>query len=146
MTTVTPSSGRGPSSAPSSAVRTPAAAHLRTISRCQSTANHSTTALAIVGPTPSACASSSLPAAAAPPPTPAGGRGGPPPPAGAPPPGGGGGPGGGRGRGGGSPGAGGGRGGGGRGPPTPRHKGCCLALSRFASSWLPLADSEPSLL
>ena len=41
----------------SSAIRTPAARHLSTIARCQSTVNHSTTAAAIVGPTPSTAAS-----------------------------------------------------------------------------------------
>ena len=38
---------------------TPAASHVSTMARCQSTANHSMTASAMVGPTPSAAASSS---------------------------------------------------------------------------------------
>ena len=45
--------------AASSSIRTPAARHLRRISRCQSSANHSLSEAAMVGPTPSAAASSS---------------------------------------------------------------------------------------
>ena len=56
---MTPASGRGPESAPASSIRTPASAQRRTTSACQSTANHSRTASAIVGPTPSAAANSS---------------------------------------------------------------------------------------
>src|SRR3954451_25000123 len=48
-----PRSGRGPSSTRSSAIRTPASRHLRTMSRCQSTVNHSRRLSAMVGPTPS---------------------------------------------------------------------------------------------
>ena len=49
---------RGVDSSRSSAMLTPAASHLSTIARCQSTVNHSITDSAIVGPTPSAAASS----------------------------------------------------------------------------------------
>ncbi len=48
-----PSSVRGTSGSSSSASRTPAARHRSTIERCQSTANQSTIASAMVGPTPS---------------------------------------------------------------------------------------------
>ena len=47
----------------SSASRTPAARHLSTIARCQSTSNHSRSAAAMVGPTPSTSASCSSEAA-----------------------------------------------------------------------------------
>ena len=47
-TIVSPSSVRGIDSSRSSAIETPAAAHRSTISRCQSTPNHSTTDAAIV--------------------------------------------------------------------------------------------------
>lgn len=59
-TTVSPSSGLGPSSspAPSSSIRTPASRHLRRISRCHSSANHAFTEAAMIGPTPSASDSS----------------------------------------------------------------------------------------
>src|SRR6266540_5613857 len=63
-TMVIPSSGRGPASVRSSASRTPAARHFSTISRCQSTANHSLSDSATVGPTPSTPAISSAAAAA----------------------------------------------------------------------------------
>ena len=46
-----------------SAIRTPAARHFSTIARCQSSSNHSRSAPAIVGPTPSTSASCSSPAA-----------------------------------------------------------------------------------
>ena len=44
-------------------MRTPARCHFSTISRRQSVANHSRSAVTMVGPTPSACASSSSDAA-----------------------------------------------------------------------------------
>ena len=62
-TTVLPSSVRSTDSSTSSAMRTPASAHLRTISWCQSTSNQAVTASAMTPPTPSACASSSVDAA-----------------------------------------------------------------------------------
>ncbi|MNI48709.1 hypothetical protein D3C73_1032860 [compost metagenome] len=52
-TTVRPSRVRGTEASRSSSIRTPAAAQLSTISLCQSTANHSLSATAMVGPTPS---------------------------------------------------------------------------------------------
>ena len=58
-TTVTPSRVRGTDSSRSSSMRTPAAAQRSTISRCQSWANHSMSASAMVGPTPSISASRS---------------------------------------------------------------------------------------
>ena len=58
-TTVSPSSVRGVLSSTSSAIRTPASAQASTIPACQSTANHSFRAAAMVGPTPSTCASCS---------------------------------------------------------------------------------------
>ena len=48
----------GSDSSRSSAIRTPASAHFRTIWACQSTANHSRTASAITAPTPATAASS----------------------------------------------------------------------------------------
>ncbi len=57
-TTVSPSRVRGTDSSRSSAIATPAASHVSTISACHGTANHSITASAMVGPTPSAAASS----------------------------------------------------------------------------------------
>ena len=62
-TTVRPSRVRATDASRSSAIRTPAAAHLSTIWACQSTANHSMTASAMTPPTPSAWASSSRDAA-----------------------------------------------------------------------------------
>ena len=65
ITTVSPDSVWGtcaPAAEGSSAIRTPAARHLSTTERCQSTANHSTTASAMIGPTPSVAASASTPA------------------------------------------------------------------------------------
>ena len=59
-TTVLPSSVRGVDASTSSAMRTPASAHLRTISWCQSTWNQAVTASAMTPPTPSARASSSV--------------------------------------------------------------------------------------
>lgn len=59
-TTVRPSRVRGTLVSRSSAIRTPAARHLSTIARCQSTVNHSVSAAAIVGPTPSTAASRSV--------------------------------------------------------------------------------------
>ena len=56
-TMLMPSRVRGVDASRSSSIRTPASRHLRTMSRCQSTPNHSTTASAMVGPTPSAAAS-----------------------------------------------------------------------------------------
>ena len=56
-TMLIPVSVRGVPSSRSSSIVTPAARHLSTITRCQSTPNHSTTASAMVGPTPSAAAS-----------------------------------------------------------------------------------------
>ena len=47
----------------SSAIRTPAARHFSTIARCQSTSNHSRSAAAMVGPTPSTSANCSSVAA-----------------------------------------------------------------------------------
>ena len=65
-TTVRPSSVRGVDSSCSSSMTTPAAAHRSTISRCQSSANHSMSASAMIGPTPSISASRSRsPASAA---------------------------------------------------------------------------------
>src|SRR3954468_14152410 len=58
-----PSSVRSTLVSRSSAIRTPAARHLSMIARCQSTVNHSTTAAAIVGPTPSTAANCSSDAA-----------------------------------------------------------------------------------
>lgn len=54
-----PSRLRGIDSSRSSAIRTPAARHLSTMARCQSTVNQSTTTAAIVAPTPSTAASCS---------------------------------------------------------------------------------------
>src|SRR5690606_9440789 len=54
-----PSRFRGTDVSRSASMRTPARRHFSTISRCQSTANHSRTALAMVGPTPSTSASRS---------------------------------------------------------------------------------------
>ena len=62
-TIVRPSSVRSMLASRSSAIRTPAARHLSTIARCQSTVNHSMTAAAMVGPTPSTAASCSSEAA-----------------------------------------------------------------------------------
>src|SRR4051794_6216539 len=56
ITTVTPSSSRGPRSTASSAIRTPAAAHLSTTAARHGSWNHSSTASAITGPTPSTAA------------------------------------------------------------------------------------------
>ncbi len=62
-TTVSPASVFGLVSSWSSAIRTPAAAQRSTIATCQSTVNHSRTASAITGPTPSTPLSSSAEAA-----------------------------------------------------------------------------------
>src|ERR1700739_2017442 len=59
-TMVNPSSVRGTLASRSSAIRTPADRHLSTMARCQSTLNHSVTAAAMVGPTPSTAASCSV--------------------------------------------------------------------------------------
>ena len=67
MTTVTPARSRDAAadgSKPGVSSWTPAARHLATIAWCQSTVNHSTIALAIVGPTPSTIARASGEAAA----------------------------------------------------------------------------------
>ncbi len=59
-TTVSPASVFGLEVSTSSAIRTPAAAHLSTIPTCQSTSNHSRTDSAMTPPTPSTAASSSM--------------------------------------------------------------------------------------
>src|ERR1700744_6280245 len=67
ITTVTPASTReaaAEGSNPGVSSCTPDARHLATISACQSTVNHSTTDVAIVGPTPSTIARASGDAAA----------------------------------------------------------------------------------
>ena len=62
-TIVSPSRVRGTESSRSSSIETPEAVQRSTISRCQSTENHSTTDVAIVPPTPSVSASTSSDAA-----------------------------------------------------------------------------------